>query len=194
MPQDFFFFCCHLFSPSLLLRGCLGNIQWSRLQLGLFLAATRSWNASCLHFYVLPRRLSFPNSFFSLCLSPHPSYQVFYSHLTSFRSSPNWIFCDPIFRARPHARQWLFTGWRACSIYFVSNSIYYSFFRSLRWRFLLSWRWVSILRPSERMLSILPQDHGVLDRLMSPVSLVFHTEVTVSIGLKDKLRMGTFIP
>ena len=29
---------------------------------------------------------------------------------------------------------------------------------------------------------------------MSPVSPVFHTEVTVSIGLKTKLRVGTSIP
>ena len=29
---------------------------------------------------------------------------------------------------------------------------------------------------------------------MSPVSPVFHTEVTVCIGLKNVLRVGTFIP
>ena len=29
---------------------------------------------------------------------------------------------------------------------------------------------------------------------MSPVSPVFNTEVTVSIGLKTNFRMGTFIP
>ena len=33
-----------------------------------------------------------------------------------------------------------------------------------------------------------------LEKCMSPVSPVFHTEVTVSIGLKNKLRVETSIP
>ena len=105
-------------------------------QIFQFLAATRSWNASCLHFYVLPRRLSFPNSFFSLCLSPHPSYRVSYSHLTSFRSSP--------FRTPARASMWSFKGVRLFRFQIRFSIL-------MRWRKLVSWRRDSILRPSERM-------------------------------------------
>ena len=66
-----------------------------RLQPVLFLAATRF--LGMFHgYYVLPRRLSFFLSFFSLFLNPHPSKSsLFFSHLTSFRLSP--------FRAPAHA-------------------------------------------------------------------------------------------
>ena len=78
---------------------------------------------------------------------------LFFIHLTSFRSSP--------FRnARPR-------------VYVVVHGRALVLFPNFTLRFDLnamarsSWRRVSILRPSERMLSILPQDHGVLASLVS---------------------------
>ena len=139
--DQFFFYCGGFFSPSLLMNSCLGNIQWSRLQLVLFLAATCAWNASCLLRPPL-RRLSHFSHFFSL-----------FVQFTSFESS---LFFTFTLRAWDQvclsalARLWSFTG----APVFVSNS-----FDLVNCS---SWRRDSISCPFERMSYILPQDHGVL--------------------------------
>ena len=70
---------------------------------------------------------------------------------TSFRSSP--------FRSAP-VRASLVVRGRAFLFRF---QIFFNFtFRSIAMASCSSWQRDSILRPSERMLSILPQDHGVL--------------------------------
>ena len=90
-----------------------------------------------------------------LSLSQSTSFvsSLFFIHLTSFRLSP--------FR---NAR---------LRVYVVVHGRALVLFPNFTLRFDLnamarsSWRRVSILRPSERMLSILPQDHGVLASLVS---------------------------
>ena len=102
------FFCGGFFSPSLLMNSCLGNIQWSRLQLVLFLAATRpSWECFMSVTSSL-RRLSLSILFLSLS-SIHILRIESFSHLTSLRSS--------LFRARSR----VYGCSRAC-LFSVSNS------------------------------------------------------------------------
>ena len=107
----FFFSSLHLS----FMNGCLGNIQWSRLQPVLLLAATRFFR-EC--FMPTDACFSFPISVLSLS-SIHIlldrvsfSFRLFTSfafRLTSFGSS--------LFRKRPPAGLWSFTGLRSCVVF-----------------------------------------------------------------------------
>ena len=100
-----------------------------------FLLQPVLWNASCLSFFFFP--LIFSLSFFN----PHPWYWVSFSHLTSLRLS---LFLSA--RSRVYGR----SRARACFRFqFVRKIARVG--GGIRSRVL-----------SERMSSILPQDHGVL--------------------------------
>ena len=138
-----FFFVCVICSLHL----SLWPAAWvtsneDELQQPLFLAATRvSWMLNILH--VLPRRLSCCS-----LLTPHPSNQVSCS-VHALRAWDRVLFSSAL------ARLWSFTG-APVFPFLIRFSINCS-----------SWRQDSISRPSERMSTILPQDHGVLAWLLS---------------------------
>ena len=116
------FFMVLFFSPSLLMNGCLGNIQWSRASTGLVSCCNLIFgNASCL---------SFPISFLSF-FNPHPSNRVsFFLLFTSLRSSP--------VRARP---------FRASMV--VSSILVYLFYSMLCIIALPGWRHACSLKKNE---------------------------------------------
>ena len=98
-----------------------------RLQLVLFLAAARFFRM--LHVYIFTSSL---DVFLCFSLSIHISRTESFSRLTNLRSSPIGcsIFECPISGARPHVRQWSFTGRRDCVDLFRFQFNLYSFFRS----------------------------------------------------------------
>ena len=113
------FFCaCYLFSPSLLMHGCLGNIlmEWGRLQPGLFRAShsvLRELYASCLLTLLFPYLGSL--SFFN-------------SQFTSFKSSLFFVFplraSDRVLSERRPAR---LCGRSWAGVCIASNSFSFAF-------------------------------------------------------------------
>ena len=110
----------------------------------MFLAATRPF-LGMLHVLLRPPSTSFFLYLVSLSFSIHILRME--SLFLALRASDRVHFFE-----RPPARLWSFTGAR---LFFVSNSFNFYVIAS-------SWRPDSILRPSERMPTILPQEHGVL--------------------------------
>ena len=113
-----FFFVCYLFSPSLLMHGCLGNIlmEWGRLQPGLFRAShsvLRELHASCLLTLLFPYLGSL--SFFN-------------SQFTSFKSSLFFVFplraSDRVLSERRPAR---LCGRSWAGVCIASNSFSFAF-------------------------------------------------------------------
>ena len=135
----------------------------ARLQPVLFLAAAHFLNASCLHFYVLPsRRLS------CFSLSIHILWTESFFSPYEFEIESNWMF--DFFRMSNFlsapARASVVVHGPACLCWFISFAIQFVFVSINAMAILLSWRRGSILHPSERMSSILPQDHGVLANIV----------------------------
>ena len=112
------------------------------------------------------RRLSLSNSFLSL------SQSTFFVSSLFFFFTPYEFQIEYISSARPRVD--VVVHGRALVSF--PNLVRVSIL--LRWR-VLSWQRDSILRPSEKMTCILPQDHGVLAINKASLSILFYQGYTI---------------